>query len=248
MANTVNSSGMQNIGNRYFGSKSAAEVARTYSRLQSNPNDSSNQSSANRAAEQAKELRNGLPANGAEAKDKTSSSQNIYARGTDILQRMADLADEASNITISILDRAKLDAEFQQLKKKLQDNGIGATPTAAAQSNPSAAKLENLQLIDDVSNLLSASAAVQASLKVATGQNLLNQQRSAKEAQDLEQAALAKDTAYQRRQLFSDSAQAEQLRQSLETTGDAQRFVIRANAYANGAAKPSIAGILNLLA
>jgi hypothetical protein len=241
----VNNNGYSAIGNRYFGGKNAAEYPRAYNRITKPEQESAiDIFIGNRTGTVTQTVQNGLVQKSYNAPPELSA--DIYARGQNILQRMADIAKTVGDdTTISNVERAKYDAEFQQLKQQLKDSGIGNTPTAAASAAPQNAALENLQLVSDSSNVLTTSAASTAATGINTGYENLYAQQGGKQLAELNSQSVAR-TAYfdSRRELDIARDQTKQLQSQIMAASSRQY------AYSNPTIEKNQfrANVLNLFA
>jgi len=242
---TVNYNGYSAIGNRYFGGKNAAEYPRAYNRVTKPAQESSiDIFIGNRTGTVTQTVQNGLVQKSYNAPPELSA--DVYARGQNILQRMADIAKAVGDdATMSNVERAKYDAEFQRLKQQLKDSGIGNNPAAAASAAPQNANLENLQLISDSSNVLTTSAAATAATGIDTGYENLFAQQGGKEQAELRLQSVQR-TAYfdSRRELDIARDQTQQLHSEITAASS------RLYAYSNPTIEKNQfrANVLNLFA
>ncbi|TAH33823.1 MAG: hypothetical protein EYC62_06400 [Alphaproteobacteria bacterium] len=245
-----NTDGLTAIGNRYFGSKNAADVARAYSRAAAKESAIEQEIYAgNRQSDRLQVVQNGLVEKTYETLPKPSLDS--YATARNILDRVATIAqtvvDEGDNLSDN--QRALYDAEFQYLRQQLIDHNIGSNPTVAGASNPAGARLENLNLINSNDELSSVDAAGKVIAHVQLAQQAIDLQEGGYQAAQLEQISTARDTYYDYQQGFSSQADTiDQLRSDFARTqiDPAAQLVARYNPRIEQNVNRS--SILNLLA
>ncbi len=189
-----NSDGLNAIGNRYFGSQNAADVARAYNRVQKkSETNETGIYAGGRNSQKITVVENGIERKNYDPLPKPST--DTFVRAGNILTRLGDIADEVStNTDLTEIQRAQYDAEFQYLKQQLKNNGYGNNATASATANPANSKLTNIALIQDSSNVLTASAAASAGADATNGLNNLFLNEGGQQAARLEQSNIAKQT------------------------------------------------------
>ncbi len=192
-----NTDGLTAIGNRYFGSKNAADVARAYSRTESKEiSVKADIYAGNRQSDQLKIVENGIERVTYDPLPKPS--HDAYATARNIFDRIVTIAqavvDEGDNLSGN--QRALYDAEFQELRQRLTDHNIGSNPTAAAIANPAGAKLENLELFDTNDSLVSVEEAEKVVAHARTSQTAVDLQEGGAQADQLELINVARKTYF----------------------------------------------------
>lgn len=222
----VNSNGYAAIGNRYFGSKNAESVARAYGRLSEQPEKKPTDISAGnrQGAFDTVTLTNGLRPS--EQSTVPKSSSDIYTNLRNILQRMREIATTVvDDPTLTDVQRAQYDTEYQSLREALKNNGAGRNPTTAATENPAGAALENLELVGNGSNVYAnAQKALQTELPEA--ERLLYLQQGGAQQADLENASIKRQAYFDRQKYFDNSAALDDLRAQAESASSPLRQAV----------------------